>query len=203
MHRAVTAERDGEYGLAIDTALAGMPHVDAALQFEKRYLKLEASPVPLLQLVFRCAPPLFRSDALDRVETFLGEQKRVEKNAAIDVRAELAAARARMVLAALMWDEIEAGRYDAAAVRRLPAADENEIRNAWDRLGVLVASHADGRSVWRLRTRLDEPVQARCFNCGRRSKARKLIFLDAGTCPRCQATAHFAILAGPNTGDGP
>ncbi|QEL18855.1 hypothetical protein [Limnoglobus roseus] len=195
--RAIAAERAFEYGHAIGIALESLPHLDAAMQFEKRYLKIENPPVPSVEVIFRCAPPLFRYDALDVVDQFLDRQKKVEKNAAVDLRSELAATRSRMVLANRMWAEIENGQYDAEADRRHPAADENEIRNAWDRLGLLEAAHAGGRSVWLFRTRLDEDVQARCFNCGRRVQGRKLRFLEVGKCPRCETVAHFAILDRP------
>jgi hypothetical protein len=171
-----------------------MTQLAGAMQYDKQYLKIESPPVPSLEVVFRCAAPLFHCEALDRVESFLGTEKRVVKTAAIDVPAELAAARERMALAGRMWNEIESGNYAAEAARRSVAADEAAIRNFWVEIGLLAEVHAGGLPAWTFRTQLNEDLQARCFGCGRRVQGKKFKFLEAGRCPRCQATTHFAIL---------
>lgn len=194
--RAITAERQDQYAEAIHLALTSLPHLDAGMQYERKHMKIDCPPLPTVELLFRCAPPLFHRQALDDAEAFLAERRRIDKDFARDLKDQLADARERMRTAARLWAELQAGT-DASAT-----ADVVPIRNYWERTGLIVNLRTNGRNHWQFRTQMDEPTQGKCSHCGYIVTAKKVTFLDKTRCPKCMATVPFVIL-GPATRTNP
>src|SRR4051812_48644709 len=96
MARAHAAEARGLVRVAVDNALAAWEHLDGMVQYARRYAPREFDSFAAIDLVLKYAPLLLDAELLSRVEHLLDECKRIEKATAVDDRAMLAEARARL-----------------------------------------------------------------------------------------------------------
>lgn len=191
--RAITSERQDLYGEAINLALASFPYLDAAMQYERKFMKIDCPPLPTVEIIFRCAPPLFHRHALDAADSFLSERRRIDKEFARELKDRLANARELMRAAFRLWGEIQTGTSSPDR----DAMDVAPIRNYWERTGLIVNRRTDGRNNWLFATRLDEPTHGKCSHCGHVVTAKKIAFLDKARCPKCTGQVPFVILGPP------
>jgi hypothetical protein len=183
--QAIAAERGCDYARAIEIALESLLYLDEAMQFEKKYMKIEHPPSPSIDLIFRCAPCLFRSDALDRVQQLIDGTKRIERLAGRNLKRDLDKAREVLDSAVRLWSEIEAGRE----------CQSSSILEIWHRCGLIETDSRTKPGRWRFRTQFEGEIQAKCAACGRISQGAKWRFLSEIQCPGCSKLVNHVILA--------
>ncbi len=191
---ALAAEREGAYHQAIDVALRSLPHIDGATQFERKFMKMENPPLPTLGIVFRYAPPLFRQDALDRVDVFLAERRGVEKRSGQDLKAQLAEARQLLDTAYRLWQQVRGGTPILESREPLKSDRVYAIEQVWERSGLIERIPPGSPKKWAFRTQFNAPVRAKCNRCGHPRTAPKVAFLEESRCPKCGGMAAFVIL---------
>ena len=193
---------NGDYKTAIELSVAAWEHIDGMMQYERKYNNLETVPLCALDVVLKFAPILFDFKALDKVDTFLKGQRRIEKNADSDLSDARAKARELMWEAHRLWDHIERHTHPRQDdLRRSLGGDQDRWRSlaeTWERMGLLFRSPEGGSYRLSFCTRMDDPVLAKCPSCGAVGKTPKTRFLDNLACPKCHASVNFVFLAVSN-----
>lgn len=198
LRAARAADAQGFYRDALAHALAALPHVDGAMQYERKYEEAEFSSVAAIDLVLRYAPLLLHAEALDRIESLLKQYKRIEKLTAADMAQRLADARTRMWQNHRLFALLEAHpetRQDQ--LRQRLGGDQDAWRatsEAWEKIGLL--ERVPERPSYRLAfvTRMGQLVPAKCPSCGHVAHAPKSFFLETMNCPGCEASTLFVLL---------
>lgn len=192
--RALAAEQDCRYADAIDFAVSSLQHLDGSIHYERRFLKIEDSPLPTIGIILVYAPPLFRRDALDRVAEVFAKNRRVVKRSSQDLKAQLDHAFDVMDVSYRTWQELEVFEPPPTAQLRSNPAIADTLYRIWEQIG-LIAKVSQGQPVkWRFLTRLDEPTHAKCSRCGHVITGKKIDLFGDVRCPRCAASSRFVIL---------
>src|SRR5262249_14234082 len=137
-------------------------------------------------------------ESLNKLDAVLKGQRRIEKNASVNLAESRTRAREQMWDAHRLWNHLERhpnARQDE--LRKTLGGDQDQWRRVsetWEKMGV-ICRVAEGNSYrLSLATQLDEPVFAKCPTCGVVAKAPKAKFLDEAVCPKCHAHVSFVIL---------
>jgi hypothetical protein len=194
------AHNEGRYLDAIRVALAATEYADGMIQFERRFEKrTDREDVETIHYVFRYAPLLFDRDGLTAVGQLLKSQKRIDKNTAADFVQEVDDAFSLMWDAHRLWEFIEAEREVAQDKLRLNLGGDQDrwrwIAESWEQMGIIRRVPERGSYRISFVTNLTAVVRGKCSECGVVGKAPKGRFLERITCPKCGASATFAILA--------
>lgn len=201
--QARAALDDGHYSKAVEIASTSWQYVDGMMQYERRYEEKEFENIEGVDIVLDYAPLLFKFEKLDELDTLLKSQRRIDKNASDDLAAKLADARSRMKDAYRLWDCLE--RQASAQQSELRAAlggNQDQWRKlveSWSRMRILRQEPVDSSYRLSFVTRLDEPIEAKCFSCGAVSNAPKRDFLLDRSCESCNQTGPFVLLANSET----
>jgi hypothetical protein len=195
--RARHAGDDGDHAGAIKYAASAWGLVDVMLKHARAESK-EPDSIEAFDLVAEYAPPAMDFRALNELETFLAENKRLARFAGGQPTEALAAARMLMWDGHRLWSEIERepGLLQSSLPGRLgkSAAHWAGIISAWHKMG-LIEKKPDGSSFrLSLATRLGQLVTAKCPKCGRKEEAPKAMLLDQVHCPKCRTDVSFVIL---------
>lgn len=199
MTEARSAEQQGLYRKAIQSALEAWDHIDGMLRYEKRYGEEEFDSIPAIDMVLRYAPLLLDFETLDALEGLLKEHRRIERATSTNLADRLQEARDSMWENHRLWDHLEHN----------PAAEQNQLRaclggdqdrwravaEAWEKMGLVTRTPDGGSYRLTLSTRLGEVVRAKCPSCGHDCEGSKSLFLEPMECPECQDTGLFVILA--------
>jgi hypothetical protein len=197
------ALQEGLYAKAVELASSSWDFIDGMMQYERKYEGKEFDSVEGIDIVLEFAPLLFNFQSLDKLELLLKSQRRIDKHASDDLADRLSKARTRMWEAHRLWNHLE----------RVSESNQEEfcselggdqtvwrtIAETWEEMG-LIRRTPDGRSHRvALKTRMDEPVVAKCPSCAAIAKARKAKLLEEVTCPKCERAVVFVILANQRT----
>lgn len=196
--RAIAAEREHRYGEAIDLSLSCLKHLDGSIQYERKYLKVDDSPLPTIRIVFVYAPPLFRRDALDLVRELLFKNRRIVKSSGEDLKAQLDHAFDVMDVSYRAWLELDATELPTTSQTRSNPAIVETLYRIWEKIGLIAKVTRGEQSKWSFVTRLDEPTQAKCSRCGHVLSGKKIDLLEEVRCQKCSAANRFVIL-GPTS----
>jgi hypothetical protein len=204
-HRALVAEaraelQRGEFQKAVQTAVSAWQHVDGMMQYDRRWgSKSEFETVDCIALVLRYAPLLFDSDSLEQLATLLKSQRRIDKNAAADIAADLESAKTLMWDAHRLWTYLEEhAEVRQDELRRKLGGDQDNwrrIAESWDRMGLIQRTAAGGSYRLMFTTRITAEMRGKCPSCGVNGKAAMAYFLEEITCPKCGATSSFIFLS--------
>ena len=193
---AIYAEQAGIYRLVVDRAVAAWQYVDGMLQFEKRYLENDSPNIAAVELVLKYAPVLLDFATLNRLESFLSENRRVKRLVEAGADDCIAEARARMWNAHMIWSELEANPGSRAvelhARLALPTKFTTFVLSCWTTSGLVLQL---GRGELSLSTQLGRVVPAKCSSCGKMTEAPKAMLLESVDCPECGQQASFVLLA--------
>lgn len=138
------------------------------------------------------------SASLEQLDTLLLERKRIDKNASDDLADELSVAVAQLWDCRRLWRHLEANpcaRQDA--LRRTLGGDQETwraIAESWEQLGLLMRTPEGGSYRLEFRTRMDNPITAKCGLCGVIVKGAKSKLLEPRTCPKCKSPSEFTLL---------
>jgi len=105
--KARAAAHQGSYREAVELAVSSLDSVDGMMQYERKYGDAESVNVEGIEIVLRCAPPIFHFHSLDSLESLLKAQRRIERNASGDIPGGLREARAVMWDAHRLWSHLE------------------------------------------------------------------------------------------------
>lgn len=190
---AIKAEQRHEYTRVIDIAVQSLPLLDTAMQYERKYLKIEQPPTPTIRLILEYAPLFFRQHAIDQVAELLKQNKKIERLSGQDLKSSVDRARELLEESAVLWNTLE------SEDKTLHAANEtggrwSSILEIWQRAGLVVASTKSSPIKWSLRTRFNASVWAKCSECGRVVENRKIHFLSLAKCAGCKTDTNHVIL---------
>lgn len=190
---AVRAEADGDFPRALDRAEGTLPVLREYVAFLRRYQKVEAPQLPAIEVILRCAPPLFARRALDAVDAWLAELNRTERVAYAHLPDELASARRRLALAVRVWP-----RWPATGPAPTPPADAEDVArlfDVWTRCGAIARRPGTAPATYEPITHPRRRARGKCPACGRTDEAEWAGLLGPRTCPHCRVTGSFVILA--------
>ncbi len=193
-----------DYHGALGLAVAAWEYVDGMMQFERRFEdKSERNRLECVDYVLRYAPLLFEVQTLNTLSALLRTQKRVDKNTAADLAANLEIAYSLMKEAHRLWDHLERNvQVDQDRLRDSLGGDQDRWRwlaEKWESMGLVLRVPNRGSYKLSLLTRMESEVRAKCSICGVVAKAAKGRFWEQITCPKCKATVYFVILLPDNS----
>jgi len=193
-----------DYHGALGFAAAAWEYVDGMMQFERRFEdKSERKSLDCVDYVLRYAPLLFDVQTLSALSSLLRTQKRVDKNTAADLAANLERAYLLMNEAHQLWDHLERNvQVDQDKLRGSLGGDQDRWRwlaEKWHSMGIIQRAPSRGSYILSLLTRMESEVRAKCSACGVVAKAAKGRFWEQILCPKCKATVYFIILLPENS----
>lgn len=198
LSQAKTAIEQRCFRRAVELAVSAWAHVDGMMQYERKYEQREFESVECVDIVLRYSPVLLDLEHLDQLECLLKKQRRVEKNTTDNLKERVDQARTRLHNAYRLLGHLEI--HPNCDVKSLDKALGNGIK-LWEALVTqleevgIVRRHQDSEGARvRLVTSLDDPVLAKCMNCGQVVRATKAAFFTQQKCPSCQQTVHFVLL---------
>lgn len=199
MGDARAAQQDGLYHKAVELALSSWDHVDGMMQYERRFEEKEFESIEGIDTVLKYAPLLLDFNNLDRLESLLKSQRRIDRNTSESLTEKLGKARALMWDVHHLWDHLEqhpGARQDE--LRQILGGDQDQWRlvaETWEKMG-LVRRTPEGRSYrLSLCTRMGEVISGKCPKCGAFSEAPKAMLLEELACPKCRASVLFVMLS--------
>ncbi|HEV8605608.1 MAG TPA: hypothetical protein VGQ99_09595 [Tepidisphaeraceae bacterium] len=199
MARAQAAERSGLFRVTVDVAISAFGHIDGMMQFERKYEEKEFVSVTAVEVVLRYAPLLFCSEYLDKLESLLGEYRRIERDTSADLAAKVAEARARMWNNHRLWGHLELHPETRQDELRQILGGEQEywrsVIEAWEKMGLVRRTPERGSYRLALSTRMGEVVRGKCPKCAQVAEAPKAMLLDEVECKRCGGRVLFVLLA--------
>jgi hypothetical protein len=199
---ARTEEAQGQFIHAIKFAIGAWPYVDGMMQYERKYADATFRGVGAIDLVLKYAPMVFHYEALDALGALLKSDKRIERDTADDMTANLAAARERLWENHKLFSHLEADvgqRQDE--LRRKLGGDQDRWRatsELWERMGLVVRVPVANSYRLSLATRLGQLVRGKCPQCGTVAQAPKAMLLEETACPACATKVSFVLLADVN-----
>jgi DNA-directed RNA polymerase subunit RPC12/RpoP len=189
----------GAFSDAVEAALMACQYVDGMMQYDRRWgSKSDFQRIDSIALVLRYAPLIFDSGTLEQLATLLKLQRRIDKNAAADIAADLDAAKETMWDAYRLWTHLEIEidvRQDE--LRGTFGGDQDRwrwIAEMWERMGILKRVSENGSYRLSLATRLDIATRGKCESCGATGQAAKYQLLQEIRCPKCQHLGFFVLL---------
>jgi hypothetical protein len=190
----------GELSQAIQAAVSAWPYVDGMMQYDRRWgSKSEFETVDSIALVLRYAPLLFDFDSLEKLSALLKSQRRIDKNAAADIGADLDVAKATMWDAHRLWALLQSeGEIRQDTLRQRFGGDQDRwrwISETWDRIGLVRRTPESGSYRLSIVTRLDSRIRGKCSSCGAVGQAPRIQLLQAISCPKCKRSGFFVLLA--------
>jgi len=193
-----------DYQGALASATAAWEFVDGMMQFERRFEdRPDQNSLECVEYALRFAPLLFDVQTLNALATLLRTQKRVDKNTAADLAANLSDALSLMKEAYRLWDHLERnGRVEQDKLRTNLGGDQDRWRwlaEKWDEMGLIQRAENRGSYILSLSTRMESEARAKCSACGVVAKAAKGRFWEQITCPKCKTTVYFVILVPDKT----
>ena len=190
---AARAEANDDYHHALDVAASTLPLLRESFAYLRRYQKVEAPQLPTVELILRCAPPLFARRALDTVDEWFTELNRAERTTYHDLPGRLAAARRRLALAVRVWPS-----WPATTPPQVAPADANDVArlfDVWTRYGAIARRPGTAPPVYEPVTHPLRRARGKCPTCGRADEAGWAALLGPRPCPHCRATGEFVIVA--------
>jgi hypothetical protein len=196
--QAKSALNEANYRKALQMAEESWQHVDGMMQYERKYNGVAACTIEAIDLALDYAPLLFDAGVLQRLAALLKAHRRIEKNTAEDLSDKLSKARELMWDAYRLWDQMEkrADASESVLAEHLEMAKRwLFVRDAWQKMEVIVRLKKDGSHQLTFRTQLDAAAVGKCPVCGAIAKAKKAKFLEKQACPKCQGKVLFVILS--------
>ncbi|MBI3836686.1 MAG: hypothetical protein HY288_01965 [Planctomycetia bacterium] len=197
--QARDAEQGGMYQKAIKLALSSWQYIDGMMQYERKYADRESVDIEGIDIVLSYAPLLFDFVSLDKLESLLKSQRRIEKNASGDLAINLSKARTLMWDAHRLWEYLEHNSESRQDDLYHDLGGDHErwqgIAAVWESVGILCRSPDGGSHRLALYTQMNESALGKCSNCGTVGKAPKAKFLVEINCPKCRTRTFFIILA--------
>lgn len=199
MAKARAAQQKGLYHEAVELALSSWDHIDAMMQYERRFQDRELVRIEGIDMVLEYAPLLLDFRSLDKLQSLLKNYRRIDKNTSESLVDKLAKARSLMWDAHHMWDYLEQ-HADARQneLHRILGGEQDQWRSvaeAWEKMGLLHRMPEGKSYCLALSTRMGEVVSAKCSSCGAVAEAPKAMFFEELACPNCRATVLFVILS--------
>lgn len=186
------AEADRDYPTAVQRAESALPHLHAAVTYQRRFLKLVSPTIPPVDCILRYAPPLFLSRALDAVEAWYVGGTKTERTALPDVPERLATARRVMTHAAELWAGFSA---DPPAPLRPPVSHwTDKVVPIWSAAGLIAQVSVSGSPGYVRVTDVRRHAAGKCSGCGHIREATLSSFLEARSCPKCGRRRQFVII---------
>ena len=197
--KARAAQQKYLFGEAIALAMSSWDHIDGMMQYERRYESRESFNIEGIEIVLQFAPLLFDFTRLEKLETFLKNQRRIAKNASDDLAAKISDAKVLMWEAHRFWNHLE----QHAEVRQDDLRREFGggpdgwwfISETWEAMGLTRRIPEGGSYHLEFSTQMDLPALAKCPSCGAVVRAPKARFVEEVVCPKCQAEDYFVILS--------
>jgi len=198
---ALAAEEAQQPRLALEKAVACLPHVDGMMRFERKYADAEFESVRAIDLVLKYAPLLFERAALNEVHHLLNDTRLVERHTSHCLADKLHAAQTRMWQAHRLWDHLERNPNCRMDELLDSLSGEEVIWQSfvalWESME-LVHRKREGRTYrLSLRTMMSAVVAAKCPSCGYLVNAAKSACLVAKRCPSCASSVMFVIVPRP------
>lgn len=196
------AHRDGDVLAAIEIAMKACDYIDGMMQFERRFEeRTERENVETIHYVLQYAPLVFDRASLDTLAALLKSQKRIDKNTAADLALEIQSAFQLMWDAHRLWTVLEqANDVPQDKLRAKLGGDQERwrrIAESWSHMSLVERIPDRGSYRISLRSRIKAEIRAKCRGCGAVAKAAMGRFLEENTCPKCNNTSTFVILAAP------
>lgn len=202
--KARRAYQQWHYAEALHAAITSWPHIDGYMQFERRYGQGDVRRVDGLELALDLAPLLFDFESLDKLNSFLKSQRRIERNACNDWSSRITNARLLLREAHALWDRLENSTCAPPTVNAGSSVSPDcwpLILQSWEKIGVIRRNAQNGDLGFELATDFQSPTVAKCPSCGAVARAPKSKFLDEQQCPRCRNRYSFVLLALERTAD--
>lgn len=193
--RAREAESQGRFTDAIKCATEAWQHVEAMMQYERKYEDAEFRSLPCIDMVLRVAPLVLHNEALEQLGVLLKSRKSIDKHATDDLAARLTEAGETMGRVYRLWDHIE--RNAPARQDQLESelgGDQSEWRSICERqetMGFFIRERLGNSFRLCLRAQLDSKVRCKCIKCGAESDREKRSALSAQRCVRCEQVAEL------------
>lgn len=184
------AERDGEYGIAIERAKSAWPHVVDMMKYEKRYEAAEFKSLPCIDTVLRLAPPLLDIDSLDELASLLKANRSIDRDASDDLAARVVDARSRLRACYEVLGLFEAAEQSTLLqLLEQSGRGRSEIEPVVKELVsvcVLERSGRAGTAEIRLRRGVASLARAQCVHCGAKYAGQLAQAVAMDACPSCQ-----------------
>ncbi|MHC4696999.1 MAG: hypothetical protein ACYTFA_09670 [Planctomycetota bacterium] len=198
MSKAQAAHHEGLYRDAVEAALSSWEYIDGMMQYERRYEEKEFDGIKAIDMVLKYAPLVLDFHSLDKLESLLKNQRRIEKNTSESLAERLTQARALMWDAHRMWDHLEQhGEARQDKLSRILGGEQDKYRSVaetWEKMGLLQRTPEGGSYRLALSTRMGEVVSGKCPSCGAVAEAPKSMFLEEMRCPDCRVKVLFVLL---------
>ncbi len=197
MAKAHTAEQEGLYREVVVASLSACDHIDGMMQYERRYEDKAFDSIESIDMVLRYAPLLLDFHVLDRLDSLLKAQRRIDKNTSASLIDKLANAREFMWDVHRLWEHLEQypnTRQDESA--RILGGDQDQwqlVVEAWEKMQLLHRTPEGGSYRLTLSTRMGAVVPGKCPSCGVVTEAPKAMLLEQSTCPACGKSVMFVI----------
>lgn len=196
--RARCEQEQGRHAEALHAAITSWPHIDGHMQFERRYGQGDVRRVDGLELVLDLAPLLFDFESLEKLDSFLKSQRRIERNTSNDWSSRIMNARLLLREAHALWNRLERSTCAPPTVNAGSSVNADRwplILQSWEKIGVIRRNAKNSDIGFELATDFQSPTFAKCPSCGAVAKAPKSKFLDEQPCPRCRNQHSFVLLA--------
>ena len=191
------AETNGLYAEAVRLAVKSFDHLEAAIQYQRRYQERETPSVPTLEVALTYAPVLLDAEALAQVDLLL--ERRSVRTALSEVAEQRERAESVMWLARAVCGHLE--QYEKATLSEIHEQVGGDRRTIDSILVILSKAgfcerHGEGRATtFLLITRMDGETRGLCSHCGIVFAAPKQELLVEFDCPSCRRKSQPVILA--------
>ncbi|GEM_PF-2487735 len=207
MQAAQNAVSNGLFKSAVNLALEACPYIDGMMQYARKYEAQEFDSVSAFDLVLAYAPLLLDSKSLTKIAEVLDEYRRIERNTGDDLGEMLRAAHDCVWMNHRLWNHLEAHpdcRQDELG--QTLGGEQNHWRyvvESWEHMGLVQRTPENNSHRLSLRTRLGQPVPAKCSDCGSQIVAPKAMLLEPVRCPQCGANSCFVLLTSESSTGNP
>jgi len=196
MGAAMEASNSGLYFNATRIAVDAWEDIDGTFQLFRARDQASAFDFGAIKLVLMYAPLLLDPGSIDRLEAFIGANRRIQKELGKEqVERDIAAARKRVDENFWLWNDIESrGSFLRDEIRHIFGVEPSPslaVLQSWEAMGLI---RQEGRMLG-LSTRLGAMVPAKCPSCGSKIEAPKAMLLDPMNCPECRNEVAFVLLA--------
>ncbi|CAN5520817.1 hypothetical protein BH09PLA1_BH09PLA1_35560 [soil metagenome] len=198
MDAARQAERQGLYQHAVQLAVSAWENIDGMMQYRRKYEEAEFKSVSAIDFVLKYAPLIFEFETLNKLDTLLRTQKRIDKHASDDLASSLATAMTEMWANHRLFNFIESNPECRQDSLRSHLGSDQEywrwVAEAWEKMGLVCRTPEGGSYRLALATRLGQLIDGKCPACGHVDRAPKGMFLEELACPSCAQSVLFVLL---------
>lgn len=197
VEQAALACQERRYKQGLESCIAALPLLDALVKQREQERDGKVGQVEIIEMILLYAPLVLADEMLDKLESYLSENRRIEKKLE-GIRPRLDEANEQLKRCFRLWRQLEDGGIcRQSELRQILGGEQDHWRGVaerWDRMGVVSRVEIRGSYDLTLTTKLGEICSAKCSRCGKVVREVKRNLLALESCPICRRSGvHLAL----------